>query len=122
MVGQLPLPKKWDAGTIRFRVWGYQQTSGTGNVVLTLYARSIASGAAEPSLASQSITLAMPGTSGYFVLSSWSSALTVTSAAKEELLNIVLRRVGGDGSDTWASDFDFLALEIEFTTDAETNA
>lgn len=120
----LAFPKKWNRGTITFRVRWTSAHVGTDGVVWGLQA--VAAGDSDPIDAAYGARVdvvdAALGVARDFYLSPESAALTIGGPPLEgDEIYFKLSRQVGDASDTMAEDAELLGIEIFYTTTAETD-
>jgi hypothetical protein len=121
----IPMPKKWNAGTItvRFR-WSHAATTTNFGVVWAAQALALSDddAIAQNFGTAQTVT-DTGGTTNDLYISAETAAITIAgSPAKEDSVVVRVYRVATDGSDTMAIDARLHAVEVFVTTDADTDA
>jgi hypothetical protein len=121
----LPMPKKWDAGTItaRFR-WSHSSTTTNFGVVWGIQAVAVSDDdAIAQSYGTAQTVTDTGGTTNDLYVTTETSAITIGgSPAKQDTVYFRVYRVATDGADTMAIDARLHSVEIFLTTDADTDA
>lgn len=121
----IPMPKKWNAGTVtvRFR-WSHAATTTNFGVVWAAQALALSDddAIAQNFGTAQKVT-DTGGTTNDLYFTSETSAITIAgSPAKQDTVVFRVYRVATDGSDNLAIDARLHAVEVFVTTDADTDA
>lgn len=121
----LPMPKKWNAGTItaRFR-WSHASTTTNFGVVWGIQAVAVSDddAIAQAYGTGQTVT-DTGGTTNDLYVTAETSAITIGgSPAKQDTVYFRVYRAATDGADTMAIDARLHSVEIFLTTDADTDA
>jgi hypothetical protein len=121
----IPMPKKWNAGTItaRFR-WSHGATTTNFGVVWALQALAVSDddAIAQNFGTAQTVT-DTGGTTNDLYVTAETSAITIAGTpAKQDTIFVRVYRVATDGSDTLAVDARLHSVELFVTTDADTDA
>lgn len=116
----IPLPKSWNAGTLNYRVFWTSSATDTDGVVWRLSPLSRVDGDAIASAFSdlQDVTDNAQSAANDLYVSSYSSNLTVTSAAADALTWFRVDRRTSEAADTMAEDARLLYVFIQYTTSA----
>lgn len=121
----IPMPKKWNAGTItaRFR-WSHAATSTNFGVVWGIQAVAFGDDdAMATSFGTAQTVTDTGGTTNDLYVSAETSAMTIAGTpAKEDSVYFRVYRDATNGSDTLAIDARLHSVEIFVTTDADTDA
>lgn len=121
----IPMPKKWNAGTItaRFR-WSHALTASTFGVVWGIQALAVSDddAIAQAYGTAQTVT-DTGGTTNDLYLTAETSAITIAgSPAKQDTVFFRVYRDATSGSDTLTIDARLHSVEVFITTDADTDA
>ena len=121
----IPMPKKWDAGTItaRFR-WSHAATTTNFGVVWALQALAVGDDDAMAAAFGTAVSVTdTGGTTNDLYVSAETAAITAAgSAAKSDTLFFRVYRVAADGADTLAIDARLHGIDIFVATNADTDA
>lgn len=121
----IPMPKKWNAGTItaRFR-WSHAATTTNFGVVWALQALAISDDdAIGQNFGTAQTVTDTGGTTNDLYVTSETSAITIAGTpAKQDTVFFRVYRDATNGSDTLAIDARLHSVEIFVTTDADTDA
>lgn len=121
----IPMPKKWNAGTItaRFR-WSHAATTTNFGVVWACQALAVSDDdTIAASFGTAQTVTDTGGTTNDLYISSETSAITVGgSPSKGDTVFFRIYRVAANGSDTLAIDARLHGVDIFVTTDADTDA
>lgn len=121
----LAMPKKWNEGTITFKVyWSHAATTTNFGVAWSLQAVADSDDDAIGSAFGTAITVTdTGGTTDDLYVTSESSAVTIAGTpAAEDMVFFRVARETGNGSDTMAIDARLMGIVLYITTDAETDA
>lgn len=121
----IPMPKKWNAGTItaQFR-WSHAATTTNFGVVWSLQALAVSDddAIAQNFGTAQTVT-DTGGTTNDLYFTAETSAITIAgSPQKSDTVYFRVARVAGNGSDTLAIDARLHSVIVYVTTDADTDA
>ena len=113
-------PAAWDAGTIDFKFIWYSSATDTDGVAFALKGSSRSDNETWDSNGGTAVvnTDAAQSAANRFLISGWSSAVTITGAAADEPVNFSLYRDVSDAADTMAEDASLVMILIRFTVNA----
>ncbi len=118
-------PKKWDEGTITFKVyWSHAATTTNFGVVWSLQAVAVSDDdTMSVAYGTEQTSTDTGGTTNDLYVSPESSAITVAGTpASEDMVFFRLSRVTGNGSDTMAIDARMMGVTVYLNTNADTDA
>jgi hypothetical protein len=121
----IAMPKNWDEGNISVQFyWMHPSTTTNFGVVWTAFAKAHSNDDAidGSSFSGSGNVVDTGGTTSDLYISPESSGFSVTGAAENDLLNIIVRRVATDGSDSLAVDAYLIGIKIFYTVNASTDA
>lgn len=116
------MPKGWDHTTAvtYLAYWLHPATTTNFGVVWEMFAKAYSDddaidGASYTSLGTVTDT---GGTTSDLYISTEGAGAAVSGAAQNDLVNFIIRRVGGNGSDTLAVDAYLIGVKVLYTTNA----
>lgn len=121
----IPMPKKWNRGTITAKFhWSHASTSTNFGVVWGIQAVAVGDGDAIAAAYGTAVTVTdTGGTTSSLYISPETAAMTVAgSPAAEDLVYFRVYRNATDGADNLAIDARLHAVVLYLTTNAETDA
>lgn len=121
----IPMPKKWDEGTITFKpIWSHPSTATNFTVVWSLQAVAIGDDdTIAASYGTAQTSTDTGGTTDDLYVGPESSAITIAGTpAAEDVVFFRVARLGTDGSDNLAVDARLHGIILYYTTNAETDA
>lgn len=121
----IPMPKKWDEGTVTFKpIWSHSSTATNFTVVWSLQAVAIGNDdTIAASYGAAQTSTDTGGTTDDLYVGPESSAITIAGTpAAEDVVFFRLARLGTDGSDNLAVDARLHGIILYYTTNAETDA
>lgn len=121
----IPMPKKWNEGTITAKfIWSHAATTTNFGVVWALQAVAVSDDDAIAAAYGTAQTVTdTGGTTNDIYMSAETSAITIAGTpAPEDLVFFRAYRVAANGSDTLAIDARLHAVVIYITTNADTDA
>jgi hypothetical protein len=119
------LPKRYDNGQIRWRIFWAPNSTNTGNCLMYVFLNFLASGdlVATGGTAFNLFTQAGNGTTDDLHITAWSSNQTITGTPTDDKLLVGrVQRQGDDAADTFTGEAQVIGVEIEFTTNTPTDA
>lgn len=121
---QIPFPKRWNKGTITYRVYWTSAGSDTDAVVWGLQAFAISDNEAIDTAFGTAVLVTdnLQSAAGELYISAESAAVTIANTPAEgDLCFFRLYRDADNGSDTAAEDARVIGLKLFWTSDAATD-
>lgn len=119
------MPKNWNESNVSYQVyWMHPATVTNFGVVFEMFARAYANDEAIDGGSYTSLTTVTDtgGTTSDLYISPESTSTDIANDAEGDLVHFIIRRVGGNGSDTLAVDAYLLGVKLFYTTNAATDA
>jgi len=119
----LPMPNRWNEGQFKYRIIWQPLSTGTGTVQWGVYGNAATDGSVMPtSSVGASVEDAASGTANAWQTTIWSAWFSFGNTPDlTKMIALRVQRNGPSGPDTYVGDANFIAIELQWVSNAATD-